>query len=243
MTREELIEMLNILLDNAEIGCADITVIKHVSFDSFKFVLVQTIKALSQEPKTQMVDKSNFDIEQYKMDLQGAYDCGFEAGKKVEQEPCTDAVSRKDVINAIDKWITEYKPQHYLIQSIRELPSVNPQPCDDAISREVVLKKQYRIDDSATLSTRDVVNVEDIEDEPPITQKSDNKYRKEAKRWKNKWLKSQKSGKWIKVTNGRGGHECDICHEYAPSYQDGDEYLTKYCPNCGAKMESEVNNG
>ena len=39
-------------------------------------------------------------------------------------EPCEDAVSRKDVIKAIDKWITEYKPQHYLIQSIRELPSV-----------------------------------------------------------------------------------------------------------------------
>ena len=41
--------------------------------------------------------------------------------------------------------------------------------CDDAISREAVLKKQYRIDDSATLSTRDVVNVEDIEDLPPVT--------------------------------------------------------------------------
>ena len=45
-----------------------------------------------------------------------------------------------------------------------------------------------------------------------------------------------KTGHWIKVTNGRGGHECDICHEYAPSYQDGDEYLTKYCPNCGCRM-------
>ena len=49
----------------------------------------------------------------------------------------------------------------------------------------------------------------------------------------------QKTGRWIKVTNGRGGHECDICHEYAPSYQSGNEYLTKYCPNCGAKMEVE----
>ena len=47
---------------------------------------------------------------------------------------------------------------------------------------------------------------------------------------------TERTGHWIKVTNGRGGHECDICHEYAPSYQDGDEYLTKYCPNCGAKM-------
>lgn len=46
-----------------------------------------------------------------------------------------------------------------------------------------------------------------------------------------------KTGHWIEVTNGRGGHECDLCHEYAPSYKDGDECLTKYCPNCGAKME------
>ena len=26
---------------------------------------------------TQMIDKSNFDTEQYKMDLQSAYDCGY----------------------------------------------------------------------------------------------------------------------------------------------------------------------
>lgn len=51
MKREELIEMLNILLNNAENGCADITVIKNVSFDSFKFVLVQAIKALEQGPQ------------------------------------------------------------------------------------------------------------------------------------------------------------------------------------------------
>lgn len=50
----------------------------------------------------------------------------------------------------------------------------------------------------------------------------------------------QKTGHWILVTNGRGGHECDQCHEYAPSYQSGGEYLSKHCPNCGAKMESEV---
>ena len=49
----------------------------------------------------------------------------------------------------------------------------------------------------------------------------------------------EKTGHWIKVTNGRGGHECDLCHEYAPSYRSGDEYLTKYCPNCGARMVSE----
>ena len=46
-----------------------------------------------------------------------------------------------------------------------------------------------------------------------------------------------KKGKWIPVTNGRGGHECDQCHEYAPSWQTGEEHLTNYCPNCGARME------
>lgn len=51
-----------------------------------------------------------------------------------------------------------------------------------------------------------------------------------------------RQGHWIKVTNGRGGHECDVCHDYAPSFQNGDEYLSAFCPNCGAKMaESEVN--
>ena len=43
-------------------------------------------------------------------------------------------------------------------------------------------------------------------------------------------------GKWIAVTNGRGGHECGVCHDYAPSFQDGSERLSNYCPNCGAAM-------
>ena len=47
---KEIIAMLNILLDNAKVGCADITAIHHVSIDSFKFVVEQTIKALSQSP-------------------------------------------------------------------------------------------------------------------------------------------------------------------------------------------------
>lgn len=48
-----------------------------------------------------------------------------------------------------------------------------------------------------------------------------------------------KHGKWIPVTNGRGGHECNLCHTYAPSFQSGDEWLTDYCPNCGADMRGK----
>ena len=38
----------------------------------------------------------------------------------------------------------------------------------DLIERQAALDMQYRIDDSATLSTRDVVNVEDIEGLPSV---------------------------------------------------------------------------
>jgi len=58
-----------------------------------------------------------------------------------------------------------------------------------------------------------------------------------AERIKNIPTVEPKRGKWIPVTNGRGGHECDQCHEYAPSWQTGEEHLTNYCPNCGARME------
>jgi len=49
----------------------------------------------------------------------------------------------------------------------------------------------------------------------------------------------RKKGEWIPVTNGRGGFECDQCHNYAPSYQDDVEWLSGFCPNCGADMRGE----
>lgn len=49
-------------------------------------------------------------------------------------------------------------------------------------------------------------------------------------------------GRWIPVTNGRGGHECDQCRNYAPSYQTGKEHLSDYCPNCGARMDGGAEN-
>lgn len=47
------------------------------------------------------------------------------------------------------------------------------------------------------------------------------------------------TGEWIEITNGRGGHECNLCGEYASNYQSGREYLSAFCPNCGAKMKGE----
>lgn len=89
--------------------------------------------------------------------------------------------------------------------------------CDDSISRQAVLSMQYKIDDSATLSTRDVVNVDDIEDLPPVAPKP-------------------KKGHWIKTNNYFPGDyenidyvKCSCCN--ADSLEEGD-----YCPNCGAEM-------
>ena len=44
------------------------------------------------------------------------------------------------------------------------------------------------------------------------------------------------TAEWIPVTNGRGGHECSNCHAYAPSFQNGTEWRSIYCPSCGRTM-------
>ena len=41
-------------------------------------------------------------------------------------------------------------------------------------------------------------------------------------------------GNW--VDNGTGGHECNVCHICAPSFRNGRENLSSYCPLCGARM-------
>lgn len=85
--------------------------------------------------------------------------------------------------------------------------------CNDCISRQAVLKLQYRIDDSSTFSTRDVVNVEDIEDLPGVTPK-------------------EKTGYWIdKDIRGRIEPYCSVCGDSVDTI-----YHYAYCPNCGAKM-------
>lgn len=84
----------------------------------------------------------------------------------------------------------------------------------DCISRQAVLSMQYRIDDSATLSTRDVVSVDDIEDLPSVTPQ-------------------QKTGHWIE-------HEIEDTCRWLTCSVCGYEWVNKkenFCPNCRTKMQ------
>lgn len=54
----------------------------------------------------------------------------------------------------------------------------------------------------------------------------------------------RKMGKWIKACGI--DHACSVCQSSYMDYVDGWEYepsgkLPNFCPNCGAKMEDEVN--
>jgi rubrerythrin len=119
----------------------------------------------------------------------------------------------------------------------KAIQALSQEPCDDAISRKAVEEITWE-EPSYTDALNVLTEVRDkVRALPSVTQKSDNKYRKEAKRWKNKWLKSQKSGKWIIDGYERKCSKCGV--SFCETDDVGDYIPDKFCPNCGAKMESE----
>lgn len=89
MTKEDIIKGLEQLLaTSAE---------EILLTDDETEVVRSAISALS-ENKTQMIDKSSFDTEQYKADLQSAYDCGY---NKALSENKGDLISRQAVLDSL----------------------------------------------------------------------------------------------------------------------------------------------
>ncbi len=115
----------------------------------------------------------------------------------------------------------------------KAIKALEQEPSEDAISRQAAI-------DACDQSINLFEAVDRLKELPSVTQKSDNKYRKKAKRWKNKWLKSQKSGHWIVHEKPYGIRylECPYCNIW---YLNEHLIRNSYCPNCGAKMESDKN--
>ena len=119
------------------------------------------------------------------------------------------------------------------ILSLVPTEETEQEPCDDAVSRKKAIWVISACDGKSA-------QIEALEQLPPVTQKSAKDYLDIADR-KAKKIKDaltdnpQKSGKWHRkydrIVNDLFW-ECDKC---GCGYQH--EYI--YCPNCGAKMESE----
>lgn len=107
---------------------------------------------------------------------------------------------------------------HYTDSFIQE-------PCDVAISCEAVLQAVSK----GCQEWRGIYDrcEEYINALPPITPK-------------------QKTGHWIEHDTGHNiYYDCSLCGCLAPCTETADSFiwkLSKYCPDCGAKMESEANN-
>ena len=146
----------------------------------------------------------------------------------LEQEPCTDAVSRTELLRAIDTWdkfgcdadtkLVPYK-DHYIpyihyddvVKCIKGMPPVTPiQPCTDAVSRQAVKEQMIKYGFYAP----DMTVTEFVEELPPVTP-------------------TRPKGHWVYKEGIYGVSFCDRCN-FELTIND-----TNFCPNCGARMESE----
>lgn len=98
------------------------------------------------------------------------------------------------------------------------IKALEQKPCEDCISRQAVLD----INESHHGQMPNHINHQiwqEIKDLPSVQPKT-------------------KTGKWV-----YGDHRCPCCGEDKFKDLDADiwaDWFPKYCPNCGAKMESEV---
>ena len=122
----------------------------------------------------------------------------------LEQEPCGDAISREELLKAIDTW--------------------DKFGVDDTNSL-------FRLDNLSLPHYVPYIHYDDvikcIKGMPSVTQKSG--------KWIDRQFQSKIDGEI------RNGWECSECGERFFRYDlvNTDEFIPKYCPNCGAKMESE----
>lgn len=122
------------------------------------------------------------------------------------------------ILANIDRRVCDDELSEALDMAIQAL---NQEPCDDCISRQAVL--EYIEGNEADLwhKSENELVCQDIKELLPV-------------------IPTRKTGRWIK------GNSYGDQYNYYQSYvcscckcECGDVHGWKYCPNCGAKMESE----
>ena len=140
--------------------------------------------------------------------------------KSSEQEPCEDTISRADMLDAIGHGTTYTSEE--LQRIITNLPHVEQEPCEDCIRRADLIDKTIKRN-SIWLKITDSrgMNLQEIIDELPSV------------------TPTRKHGKWTLVSindMALNMYCCSLCGD--KTYAD-----TNFCPNCGADMRKEQNNG
>jgi DNA-directed RNA polymerase subunit RPC12/RpoP len=170
-------------------------------------------------------------------------DCVRLAINALEREPCTDAISRKAVLDAISsdrydysalleyvKQLSPVIPQYTdaeiqkmqeleqdEIQKAYELGKAEMQPCEDAISRQAVLEIIRKCHCEEWIKADIGAPIEALQSVTP----------------------AEKVGQWVFVKGYEGIlYECTVC-------KDKNTHTTirwNYCPHCGSRMMQEVKN-
>ena len=181
--------------------------------------------------------------------------------KALEQQPCTDAISRAEAI----KVASGFCHWSNIPKELEKLPSVNPKPCEDAISRQAVLdglasiaKAKARSDAQKILMGRTMFFVEQLPSVTPqlaVDAVDRNLVKKDISRWKGyiddamvarmhitidklpSIKPTPKMGRWIYTGDmfNEGMCKCSECNrEVDPSE------ARFFCSYCGAKMKEKT---
>ena len=160
----------------------------------------------------------------------------------LSQEPCDDAISRKEALNCINDTWGDYFILNELFERIDKLPSVTQKSieCEDAISQ--IKERIAYYENRKPKDGYDGVSYGKTEDGGGELK---NPRTVEYERYSNRQIGLEealeiiqnrsvtpKSGKWIRSLIYENTFNCSKCGSAG--------YDTfKYCPNCGCRMESE----
>jgi hypothetical protein len=187
--------------------------------DGERELLDRAVKALEAELATKTCNKqiaSKLEDAELARDSEETCNNKQVISKLVASE---DAISRQAAKEAVKRASASGTVQMLLMEILDGMPSVNPMPCEDVISRQAAIDelKKYFSDEGmkdtecgAYWHHGHVIDV--LQGMQPVTPK-------------------QRTGHWIECEEEVKCF-CSECKEIS-------DYPTQFCPNCGAKMESE----